>query len=70
MTYIAMFQKAPGVIESIMLVKYLGHNYYILSLADPCPGVEKKILKKINNAFSLYDLFGHTIAKEPLTQGL
>ena len=35
MTYMAMFQKAPGVIESIMLVKYLGHNCYILSLADP-----------------------------------
>ena len=26
---------------------FLGHHYYILSLSDPCPGVEKKIFKEI-----------------------
>ena len=31
-------------------------------------GVEKKILKK-NNAFSLYDLYGHALAQEPLPRG-
>ena len=26
---------------------FLDHHYYLLSLSDPCPGVEKKIFKEI-----------------------
>ena len=47
---------------------FLGHDYYILSLSDLCLGVEKKIFKK-NYAFSPYDLYGHTLAQEPMAQG-
>ena len=43
----------------------LGHHYYILSLSDLCMGGKKKIFKR-HNAFSLYDLYGHTLAQEPL----
>ena len=31
---------------------FLGHNYYTLSLYGPCPGVEKKILKKIHKFYT------------------
>ena len=40
----------------------------ILGLSDLCLGVEKKIVKKIN-AFLLYDLYGHALAREPLPRG-
>ena len=44
---------------------FLDLHYYTLSLSCLCLGVEKK------NAFSLYDLYGHTlIAQEPLPQGV
>ena len=44
---------------------FLGHHYYILNLSDICIGGKKKILRR-NNAFSQYDLYGHTPAQEPL----
>ena len=44
---------------------FVGYHYYILSLSDVCLGIEKKIFKR-NIAFS-YDLYGHTLAQEPLT---
>ena len=37
------------------------HNYN-LSLADLCLGVEKKIFNG-NNAFTVYDLYGHALAQ-------
>ena len=46
---------------------FLGHHQNILSLFDLCIG-GKKIFKR-NNAFSLYDLYGHTIAKNPCPGG-
>ena len=46
----------------------LGHHYYILSFSDPCPVVEKNIFKE-KNAFSLYDLYGHALAQQPLSRG-
>ena len=49
---------------------FLGHHYYILSLSDLWLGVEKKIFKEYKcNAFPLYELYGHVIAKEPLSWG-
>ena len=48
-------------------IPYLGHYYYILGLSDLCLGV-KKIFKR-NNAFSIYDLNGHTLAQDPLLRG-
>ena len=57
---------APGVIKFKILVDpSLVHHHYTLNLFDPSPGVEKKIFKE-NNVFSLYDLYGHTLAQEPL----
>ena len=47
---------------------FLGYHYYIFGLSDQCLRVEKKIFKQ-NNAFSLYDLYGHTRAQEPLPRG-
>ena len=44
---------------------YHGHHYYVRSFSEPCPGVEKKILKEC----SLYDLYGHALAEEPRHQG-
>ena len=44
---------------------FLGCHYYILTLPDICKGVEKKVF----NAFSLYDFYGHTLPQEPLPQG-
>ena len=35
---------------------FLGHHYCVLSLSDPCLGVENTILKE-KNTFSLYDLY-------------
>ena len=40
---------------------FLVHHYYILSLSEPRPGLEKKIFKK-NDAFSPRDLYGHALA--------
>ena len=47
---------------------FRGHNYNTLCLFDLCLIVEKKIIKE-NNAVSLYDLYGHALAQEPLPQG-
>ena len=46
---------------------FLGQHYYIRILSDLCIRGKKnfKIFKK-NNAFSLYDLYGHTLGQEPL----
>ena len=46
----------------------LCHHYYILSLSHLCLGVEK-ILKIKYITFSLYDLYGHALAQEPLLRG-
>ena len=42
---------------------YLGHHYYIFSLSDLC--IRRKKIFKRNNAFSLFDLYGHAAAQEP-----
>ena len=44
---------------------FVDHLYYTLRLADLCLGVDKKIFIT-NDAFSLYALYGHSIAQEPL----
>ena len=44
---------------------FLGHHFYTLSLSDLCLGALKKIFKQ-NNAFSLYGLYDHALAQEPL----
>ena len=41
-------------------IPFFGHFYYILGLSDLCLGVET------NKAVSLYDLYGHALAQEPL----
>ena len=46
-------------------VAFNGHYYYIFSLSDLCLEIEKKIFKEI----SVYDLYGHALAQEPLSQG-
>ena len=43
-----------------------GHHYYILGLSDLCLEVEEKIFKIMH---SLYDLYGHALAQEPLPRG-
>ena len=45
------------------LFRPLPHYSYILSLSDQCLGVEKKIFLK--NAYSIYNVYGHTPEKEP-----
>ena len=44
---------------------YLGYQYYILRLSDPCTEVEKK---RRNNAISMYNLYGHARAQALLNQ--
>ena len=44
---------------------FLGYQYYILELSDPCPSVDKK--RSRNIAFSLY---GHAPAQEHLPGGV
>ena len=72
MTYLATPKhknSCPGGHEIYNFVgPFLGHHYYTLSLSDLCLGVEKKIFKR-NNVFSPYNLYGHTLAKEPRPQG-
>ena len=48
---------------------FLGHHYCKLSLSALCLGGEKKIFKR-NNAFSLHDLYDHTLAQETLDPGI
>ena len=45
---------------------YLDYQYYILRLSDPCPEVKKK---RRNNAFSIYNLYGHARAQTLLHRG-
>ena len=47
---------------------FLGQHYDTLSLFDLCLGEEKKIAKETNSV-SLYDLYDHALAQEPLPQG-
>ena len=49
---------------TILIDPFLGHYYFIHSLSDPCPNIDKK--KRINIAFSL---FGHARAEEFLPRG-
>ena len=45
---------------------YLDYQYYILRLSDQCPEVKKK---RRNNAFSMYNLYGHARAQTLLHRG-
>ena len=47
---------------------FLSNHYVIFSLSELCLEVEKKIFKR-NNAVSLYNMYGHALAYEPLFQG-
>ena len=71
MTFMAMHQHknpCPWCHEIYNFGRPLLGHYYILCLSDICLGVEKKIAKN-NNAFSLFDIYDHTLAQEPLSQG-
>ena len=43
------------------------HHCYILSLSDQCLWIEKIFF--LNDAFSLYDSYGHALAQEPCPGG-
>ena len=47
---------------------FLGNHYVILSLSELSLEVEKKIFIR-NNAVSMFNLYGHALAYEPLFQG-
>ena len=56
----------PGVHDIYNFGKsFFDHHHYKLRLFDLCPDVEEMILKR-KNAFSLFDLYDHAIAQEPL----
>ena len=70
-TVFLFFKDDFHVKECILITKFynlpkytrvLGHHYYILGLSM---GVEKKIFF-FKNAFSLYELYDHALAQEPL----
>ena len=63
---------SQGVMNFTVLVNpslFIIITVYILSLSDLCSAVEKKINILRNNAFLLYDLYGHSLAQEPLPWG-
>ena len=51
----------------VMKLTILVDHYFILSLYDLCLGVEKTFF--LNDAFLIYDLYGHAPAQEPLPLG-
>ena len=48
---------------------FLGHHITIFSLSDLCLGIEEKIFQNTNHAFSVYNLYDHTLAQESLFRG-
>ena len=70
MTYMASLtlEPLPRGHEIYNFRPFIGHHYCILSLSDPCLGIEMKIFKEIIY-FHYNDLYGHDLAQEPLPLG-
>ena len=57
--------QAPLVMKFTILVdSSFGHNYFVLNLSDPCPGVDKK-----GRRTTAHSPYGHVPTQEPLSRG-